>query len=116
MNIASDIAFFIEDDDTGVSAMVLEYASVALGKPGLFFDKATTLDRRDAPIGGKIIIGVQQRRRPAPERTNVLVDKDSNNAILLAMDGGLERRVSDLFTPAIKSNQGCPVWEFIVSA
>nr|BDT63213.1 MAG: wsv324-like protein [Hemigrapsus takanoi nimavirus]GBG35351.1 wsv324-like protein [Hemigrapsus takanoi nimavirus] len=126
MNVASVIARFKEkedDDTTGVSAMVFEYASVGLGKPDLFFslsynnNNATTLGRRNTSIRGKsIIVNEVQRRRPAPERTNVLVDKDTNNAMLLAMDEDLEKRVSDLFTPAIKINQGCPVWNFVVSA
>lgn len=99
-----------EDDDT--SAMVLEYASVGLSKPGLFFSysngNATTLGRQ----GKNIFV---HRRRPAPERINVLVDKDTNNAMLLAMDEDIEKRVSDLFIPAIKIHQGCPVWDFVMS-
>ncbi len=121
-NVASVIVRFKvkEDDDvTGVSAMVYEYASVGLGKPGLFLsynnDNATTLGKRDTSIQGKsIIVNEVQRRRPAPEKTNVLVDKDTNNAVLLIIDKDLEQHVSDLFTPAI--NQGCPVWDFAVSA
>ena len=102
--------------------MVFEYASKGLDKPDLFFsshnnDNATTSGRRDTSIRGKsIIVNRGQRRRPAPERINVLVDKDTDNAMLLAMDEDLEKRVSDLFTPAIKINQGCPVWDFILSA
>lgn len=126
MKVAFVIARFKvkeEEDDTGVSAMVFEYASVGLGKPHLFFflsynnDNATTHGRRDTPIRGKSNIDNEaQRRRPAPEMTNVLVDKDTNNAMLLVMDEDLKKRVSDLFTPAIKINQGCPVWDFVVSA
>lgn len=124
MNEASVIALskVKEGDNTGPSAMVFEYASVGLSKPRLFFlphnnDNATTLGRRDTSICGKsIIVNEVQRRRPTPERTNVLVDKDTNEAMLLAMDEDLEKRVLDLFTPAIKINQGCPVWDFVVSA
>lgn len=102
--------------------MVFEYASVGLDKPDLFFfssynnDNVTTFGRRDTSIRRKsIIVNGVQRRRPAPERTNVLVDKVTDNALLLAMDEDLEKRVSDLFTPAIKINQGCPVWDFVMS-
>ena len=87
-------------------AMVFEYASVGLDKP-FFYNKTT-----DNVIGKSFI----PRRKPAPERTFVLVDKNTNNVILLAMDKNLEKHISDLFTPAIKINQGCPVWEFVVSA
>lgn len=111
--------FKVKEEDTCVSAMVLEYACVGLDKPHLFYNNgnATTPSGRDNSIRGKnIIFNGVQRRRPAPERTNVLVDKDTNNAILLAMDEDLEKRVSDLLTPAIKINHGCPVWNFVVSA
>ena len=112
------VPFKVEHNDTGVSAMVFEYASVGLGKPGLFFsysnDNATTLGRRNTSIQGKNIF--VHRRRPAPERINVLVDRDTNNVMLLAMDEDVETCVSDLFIPAIKINQGCPVWDFVMSA
>ena len=122
MNITFVIVCFKakEDDDAGVSTMVYEYASVGLGKPGLFFsyanDNATTLSlgRRDMVIQGKNVF--VHHRRPAPERINVLVDMDTHSVMLLAMDKDLEKRVADLFTPAIKINQGCPVWDFVMSA
>ena len=119
MNITFDIVCLKvkEDDDAGESTMVFEYASVGLGRPGLFFyysnGNSATLGRRDKSIQGKNIF--VHHRRPAPERINVLVDMDTNNVMLLAMDEDLEKRMADLFTPAIKINQRCPVWDFVMS-
>ena len=118
MNVAFVIARFKEEEETGISTMVYEYASASLFKLFSYSyrnDNATTLGRPDTSIRGKSIIEVQ-RRRSTPEMTNVLVDKDTNNVMLLAMDEDLEKCVSDMFPPAIKINQGCPVWDFVVSA
>lgn len=76
---------------------MLEYVSTGLGKPGLFFTNTDSMSRGTS------------------EKINIVIDKDTNNVMLLAMDENLEKRVSDLFKPAIKINEGCPVWNFVIS-
>ena len=118
MNVTSTIIRFKvkegeDENGTGVSAMVFEYASAGWSKPDLFLSYANS--KRDTPIRGKNrIVNKEQHRKSAPEWINVLVDK--NTTMLLALDEDLEKYVSNLFTPAIKINQGCPVWDFVVSA
>ena len=69
--------------------MVFEYASVGLSKPNLFFDSTQRIN-----LNG---------RGSACEQM-ILVDKDTNNAILLATKETLEGHI------------GSAVWEFVLSA
>lgn len=88
-------------DQSIVSPMVFEYASVGLGKPTLFYQRANGEEQniRTEKNTNTDFMTIPRHPRPESERTNVLVDMNTNSAVLLNI-----------------ARNNDPIWDFVLSA